>query len=120
MVQNAQLAGRLFGTHPHDVHLIALPLFHSFGQSVQLNAGLANAATIVLLPRFTPQQALAQMEREQVTFFAGVPTMYHALTEFEPQAGQGQFDLANIAKRLRVAVSGGAPMPAETMRRFEE
>ncbi|HEY3906176.1 MAG TPA: AMP-binding protein [Streptosporangiaceae bacterium] len=126
MIQNAQLSGRLFGTHPHDVHLIALPLFHSFGQSVQLNAGLANGATIVLLPRFTPEQALTQMEREQVTFFAGVPTMYHALTEFDPASagGQGkggvQLDLARIAARLRVTVSGGAPMPAETMRRFEE
>ncbi|HET7015206.1 MAG TPA: long-chain fatty acid--CoA ligase [Streptosporangiaceae bacterium] len=111
MVQNAQLAGRLFGTHSRDVHLIALPLFHSFGQSVQLNAGLASAATIVLLPRFSAEQALAQMEREKVTFFAGVPTMYHALTEH-----QGGATLAG----LRVAVSGGAPMPAETMRRFEE
>ena len=73
MVQNAQLSGRLFGAHPHEVHLIALPLFHSFGQSVQLNAGLANGATIVLLPRFTPEQALTQMEREQVTFFAACP-----------------------------------------------
>jgi len=118
MVQNAQLAGRLFGHHPHDVHLIALPLFHSFGQSVQLNAGLANGATIVLLPRFSPEQALAQMEREQVTFFAGVPTMYHALTEYDPAGSQ--LDLAKIAARLRVAVCGGAPMPAHTMRTFEE
>src|SRR5215472_14742232 len=55
MVQNAQLAGRLFGTHPHDVHLIALPLFHSFGQSVQMNAGLANGATLVLMPRFSAE-----------------------------------------------------------------
>jgi len=39
MVQNALLANRLFGMHPHDVHLVALPLFHSFGQSVQMNAG---------------------------------------------------------------------------------
>src|SRR5215469_15841516 len=79
MVQNALLANRLFGLHPHDVHLITLPLFHSFGQTVQLNAGFATGATVVLLPRFDPGQALALMEREQVTFFAGVPTMYHAL-----------------------------------------
>ncbi len=119
MVHNALLAPRIFGPHPHDVHLLALPLFHSFGQSVQMNAGFASGATIVLLARFTAEQALTLMEREHVTFFAGVPTMYHALLGFEA-AGAGQLDLAKIAAGLRVAVSGGAPLPAEVMRRFEE
>ncbi len=117
MVQNALLADRMFGTHPHDVHLIALPLFHSFGQSVQLNAGFANGATIVLLPRFGTEQALAVMQRERVTFFAGVPTMYHALIGCQTAE---RYDLAGIAAALRIAVSGGAPLPAEVMRRFEE
>ena len=40
----------MFGLHPHDVHLLTLPLFHSFGQTVQMNAGFATGATIVLLP----------------------------------------------------------------------
>src|SRR6516225_1994524 len=115
MVQNALLANRLFGLHPHDVHLITLPLFHSFGQTVQLNAGFATGATVVLLPRFDAGQALALMEREQVTFFAGVPTMYHALLHCADTP-----DIDAIADRLRVAVSGGAALPAELMRRFEE
>jgi long-chain acyl-CoA synthetase len=115
MVQNALLANRLFGLHPHDVHLVALPLFHSFGQTVQMNAGLATGATLVLLPRFDAGQALALMEREQVTFFAGVPTMYHALLHCDSGAG-----LEAIAARMRVAVSGGAALPAEVMRRFED
>ena len=113
MVQNAQLAGRLFGTHSHDVHLIALPLFHSFGQSVQMNSGLATGATLVLMPRFSAAQALAIMEDHKVTFFAGVPTMYHALLGCESES-------AGIADHLRVAVSGGAAMPGEIMRRFEK
>jgi long-chain acyl-CoA synthetase len=115
MVQNALLANRLFGLHPHDVHLITLPLFHSFGQTVQLNAGFATGATVVLLPRFDAGQALALMQRERVTFFAGVPTMYHALLHCEDAP-----DIAAIADRLRVAVSGGAALPAELLRRFEE
>jgi len=115
MVHNALLGPRLFGTHPHDVHLLTLPLFHSFGQSVQMNSGLARGATLVLLPRFTADQALEIMDRENVTFFAGVPTMYHALLNCETGA-----DLAKIAATLRIAVSGGAPLPAEVMRQFEE
>jgi long-chain acyl-CoA synthetase len=117
MVHNALLGPRLFGTHPHDVHLLTLPLFHSFGQSVQMNQGLSRGATIVLLPRFSAEQALGLMERENVTFFAGVPTMYHALLNCE---SADQFDLEKIAATLRVAVSGGAPLPTEVMRQFEE
>ena len=59
------------------------------------------------------------MEREQVTFFAGVPTMYHALTELDGQRAS-RVRPGQDRRPLRVAVSGGAPMPAETMRRFEE
>src|SRR5690348_908830 len=35
VVHNALLANRLSGLHPHDVHLLVLPLFHSSGQIVQ-------------------------------------------------------------------------------------
>ena len=35
-----------------DVHLLTLPLFHSFGQTVQMNAGFAVGSTLVLMPRF--------------------------------------------------------------------
>jgi len=117
MVHNALLANRLFGLHPHDVHLTVLPLFHSFGQTVQMNAGFATGATVVLMPRFDAGQALELMQAEQVTFFAGVPTMYHALLNCEPA---GRFDIPTIAARMRIAVSGGAALPVELMRRFEE
>jgi long-chain acyl-CoA synthetase len=117
MVHNALLANRLFGLHPHDVHLIVLPLFHSFGQTVQMNAGLATGATLLLLPRFDAAQALELMQAEQVTFFAGVPTMYHALLNCDDT---DRFDLKAIAAGLRLAVSGGAALPVELMRRFEE
>ena len=117
VVHNALLANRLFGPHPHDVHLLVLPLFHSFGQIVQMNAGFAACATIVLLPRFDAATVLELMQSEQVTFFAGVPTMYHALLNCEET---GRFDIEKIAAHIRVAVSGGAALPVEVMRRFEE
>lgn len=66
---------KLFGEAEHDVHLIALPLFHSFGQVVQMNAGIASQATLVLLPRFDAPSALALMRHHAVSFFAGVPRM---------------------------------------------
>jgi long-chain acyl-CoA synthetase len=117
MVHNALLANRTFGPHPHDVHLVTLPLFHSFGQSVQMNAGFATRATLVLVPRFEPGPALSLMQQEQVTFFAGVPTMYWALLTC---ADADRFDLEKIAGAMRIAVSGGAALPVEVMQRFED
>ncbi|MET7436993.1 long-chain-fatty-acid--CoA ligase [Streptomyces sp. NPDC004082] len=122
MTLNALTCQQLFGEAghaqqvEHDVHLITLPLFHSFGQSVQMNAGLAARATLVLLPRFQARAALTLMERHSVTVFAGVPTMYWALLQDEARG----VDLPRVAKNLRFAVSAGAALPVEIHRRFDE
>ncbi|MET9724592.1 AMP-binding protein [Streptomyces zaomyceticus] len=65
---NVLTCRKLFGEIEHDVHLITLPLFHSFGQVDQMNAGIASRATLVLLPRFAARSALALMQRHAVTF----------------------------------------------------
>ena len=116
MLLNARLSESMYPKMDHDVHLITLPLFHSFGQSVQMNAGLYNRATLVLLPRFTPDATFSLMERESVTIFAGVPTMYWALLN---HPGAEKYDLEKIARHLRLCVSGGAAMPVEVMKAFE-
>ncbi|SNQ49821.1 Long-chain-fatty-acid--CoA ligase [Frankia canadensis] len=117
MVLNAQVCTRVFQAAAHDAHLVCLPLFHSFGQTVHLNAGLLSGATLHLLPRFEPEAALATMERAAITFFAGVPTMYWALLR-QVSSAEDQ-DMARIAGNLRISVCGGAPMPAELLRDVE-
>jgi long-chain acyl-CoA synthetase len=117
MVMNARLADNLFGKADHDIHLITLPLFHSFGQTVQMNAGFYTGATLSLLPRFDAGAALGIMQRDNVTFFAGVPTMYWAILN-HPDAEK--FDLKQISENLRLSVSGGAAMPLDVMQAFEE
>jgi long-chain acyl-CoA synthetase len=117
LLLNARLSETMYPKADHDVHLITLPLFHSFGQTVQMNAGIYNRATLVLLPRFSPQAALHLMDEENITFFAGVPTMYWAMLHY-PQANQ--YDLQKIARTLRITVSGGAAMPVEVMKAFNE
>jgi long-chain acyl-CoA synthetase len=117
LLLNALACNRLFQSRPgEDTHLLVLPLFHSFGSTVNLNAGFATAATLVLLPRFDPAAAVRLLETESVTFFAGVPTMYwgllNALTE--------DVDVARIAGNMRVAVSGGASLPIEIIKAVEE
>ncbi len=118
MVMNARVcADNLFPTIDHPVHLITLPLFHSFGQTVQMNTGFYQGASISLLPRFDPDAALAIMERDNVSSFAGVPTMYWAILHY-PHADK--YDLEKIARNMQIAVSGGSAMPVEVMRAFGE
>ena len=99
-----------------DVHLVALPLFHSFGQTVQLNAGFGLGATLVLMARFDPAQALTLMDEEEVTFFAGVPTMYWGLLK----ALTDDVDVDKIAGNLRRAVAGGSALPVEILKQVKE
>ncbi len=96
-----------------DVVLGALPLFHSFGQTVSMNASLRVGATLTLLPKFDPGEALEIMQRDEVTHFYGVPTMYGALLHHPGREG---YDTST----LRICITGGASMPVEVLRGFEE
>ena len=116
MTLNALATRDMVGFGPSDVALAVLPLFHSFGQTVIMNTAFASGATITLLPRFTPDAALGILQRDHVTIFAGVPTMYWALMSY-PDADK--FDLAKIKDTLRVAVSGGSALPLEVIKGFE-
>ena len=100
----------IFG--PGNVSLSALPLFHSFGQTSNQNSSIMGGAAMSYLERFDPEAALEVMERDRVTQFAGVPTMYFALLNFE---GAERYDLSS----LKYCYSGGAPMPVEVMKDFD-
>lgn len=96
-----------------DVALAALPLFHSFGQTVIQNAFLMHGAAISLLPRFTPKDALQLIEGHKVSFFAGVPSMYIALLN-DPTTTPDKL------ATLKCAVSGGAALPTEVLNQFHD
>ncbi len=95
-----------------DVILGALPLFHSFGQTAAMNAGMMAGVCLTLLPRFDPVKALQIMERDRVTVFLGVPTMYSAMLAVP--AGERP-----DTSSLRTCISGGASLPVEVLRAFE-
>ena len=117
LILNALTCNRLFGTKPGtDTHLLVLPLFHSFGSTVNMNAGFATAATLVLLPRFDAAAAVRLLEQENVTFFAGVPTMYWGLLN----ALTDDVDVERIAANMRVAVAGGSSLPVEIIKEVRE
>ena len=100
---------------PEDVVMGCLPLFHVFGMTCALNTAVSTGAALTMIPRFEPGRALEVMERDRVTVFEGVPTMYGAMLASATSAGRVP-DLST----LRTAVSGGASLPLDLMRRFEE
>jgi long-chain acyl-CoA synthetase len=125
MRDNASLGREIWGIDPEQPErfLLVLPLFHSFGQTVVQNAGTATGSTIVMLPRFEAAAALRLMQDEEITFFAGVPTMYWGLLgalKDAQSSGDGSIDVQKIAANLRIAAAGGSALPVEVHRNFKE
>ncbi len=117
MHDNAAAGKHLFGADADrpDTYLCVLPLFHSFGQTVIQNGAFAFGGTVVMLPRFEAHAALALMASEEVTFFAGVPTMYWGLLG----ALDDTVDVVRLAANLRVAAAGGSALPVEVHKEFQ-
>jgi long-chain acyl-CoA synthetase len=114
LTRNASLTARtLIYAGPDDVVMGCLPLFHVFGLTCGLNATIAGGATLTLLPRFDSAKALEIVGRDKVTIFEGVPTMYAAMLH-DPASAQAD------TSSLRTCISGGAAMPVEIMRGFEQ
>jgi long-chain acyl-CoA synthetase len=114
LLRNAEIAGQtMTEVREGDVVLGSLPLFHSFGQTVSMNGSLRQGACLTLLPKFDPGDALATIQRDRVTHFQGVPTMYGALLHHPERES---FDTST----LRSCVTGGASMPVEVLRGFED
>ena len=97
--------------------LITLPLFHTTGQTVQMNTNIYAGNRVVLLPRFEPQSTLDTMVKEKVNFWVGVPTMYWALLKYAAETG---YDISRVKENMKVCTSGGAPMPIEVMKEFQD
>jgi long-chain acyl-CoA synthetase len=98
---------------PDDVIMGCLPLFHVFGLTCSLNAGVLAGACLTLIPRFDGGKALSVIQRDGVTVFQGVPTMFSAMLH---QPDRDGYDVSS----LRLCVSGGSAMPVEVLRSFEE
>jgi long-chain acyl-CoA synthetase len=112
LFMNCTVAGELFEFRDDDIGLAVLPLFHVFGLSSVLNTSVRFGGTIVLVPRFEMAPVIDAIEKHGCTIFSGVPTMYFAMLE-QDLSGR---DLSS----LRVGVSGGAAIPGEVIRAFEE
>lgn len=115
LLLNAILSTNVITTRADDTQLIVLPLFHIFAMTCLMNAGIYKGASSILLPRFDAEAVLGLMQKHEVSIFAGVPTMYWGLLNYE----NTKFDLDSISANLRMAVSGGASLPVQVLEDFE-
>jgi long-chain acyl-CoA synthetase len=113
LVAAAAIAAATLPMLETDTHLAVLPLFHIFGMIGDMHAPLLSGGVIVLLPRFNIEEVAKSIQKEKATVFCGVPTMYIAVNNY---ADVSKFNL----RAVRLAFSGGAPLPVAVRRRFNE
>jgi long-chain acyl-CoA synthetase len=110
---NARDVAEYLSFNPDDRIIATLPVFHVFALTVVVNAPLFMGATILLVPRFSPQDIFNIAKEQKATVFAGVPTMYNFLYQFPEGIEE---DLSSI----RLAISGGSSLPVALLHNFEE
>jgi long-chain acyl-CoA synthetase len=113
LYMNADIPGRLFDVKPDDIVLTVLPLFHVFGLSSILDICVRFGCTMSLVPRFSPAAVLKAIQRDRITIFEGVPTMFADVLSYPDL---DSYDLSS----LRIAISGGASIPAPVLDAFEQ
>lgn len=102
-----------WGLRPDDVAILNAPLFHTGGLNVFTTPLVYIGGASILCSAFDPDQVFDLLEREQVTLFFGVPTMFIRLQQHS-RWGQADFS------RCRIVISGGAPCPMPVFERFFE
>lgn len=113
LANNAMTVADMRSTNPSDVVFGVLPLFHIYGQTSTFNASIYLGLTIRLWPQFNAEELFSAIEEEESSILIAVPTIFNRLVELadvRPPRRSG----------LRFCVSGGASLPVEVLRRFED
>ena len=110
---NVAQRDRVVPTRDGERVLVMTPLYHVYATSMGLWLAPNARGTMVLMPRYTPQDALAAIEAERISFFSGSPTIYHTLLA-APEALRTDF------ASVECAFSGSAALPAATLERWAE
>jgi len=115
LASNAEMSSDIVpgGIRSDDRQLGVLPLFHIYGMTVVMNATLFEGGAYYPLPSWDAQQALSLVDEEELTLMHGVPAMYNDVIN---QPNAEEFSLSS----LRLCGVGGAGIPIEVLRRFEE
>ena len=113
LASNAQTVADMRRTEPGDVVLGVLPFFHIYGQTSIFNSSVYLGLTVRLWEHFEANEVFAAIQEEPSCILIAVPTIFNRLAEMaaeKPPTRSG----------LRFCVSGGASLPVEVLKRFEQ
>jgi fatty-acyl-CoA synthase len=118
MISHRMISWNVLNTVIHDLHhddiyLNIYPLFHTGGLFAYMSSQIVFGNTTVLTRQFDPEQVLNLIEREKVTVFAGVPTMFQMMTQ------AANWESADLSS-LRFCTSGGAPLPVPLVEKYTQ
>jgi fatty-acyl-CoA synthase len=113
IVFNAVSAELGFGLRPHDVQMLAVPLFHVTGLNTILPAVIRQRSRAVITATPSPMEQLRLVERHGITTLFGVPTLYIMM------AGLGGIERMRLDS-LRIIAYSGAPMPEQAIRKLRD
>jgi len=113
LANNAMTVADMRSTDPGDVVFGVLPLFHIFGQTSAFNSSIYLGLTIRLWAHFDAEELFLAIEEEESSILIAVPTILNRLVELADVRPPRQ-------SGLRFCISGGASLPVEVLRRFED
>jgi long-chain acyl-CoA synthetase len=102
-----------YGLRESDIAIAALPMVHVFSIASPFFGSLSSGGSVVVVDRFKAQTIFEMIEKYRVTWFPGVPTMFILLLNSLPENTR---DISS----LRMGLSGGASLPVEVLRKWEE
>lgn len=109
LISNAQAISEALLLTEKDNSLCALPMFHSFAWTVAVLASLLKGGIVTIVEAFMPKEVISTITEQGVTVVSGVPAMYN----FYISLGSAQ-----AFEKVRLFVSGGAPLPVEVLNQF--
>lgn len=97
----------------HEKMMAVLPFFHVFSMTVCMNMSVLAGMEIVTIPRFDLVDALKTINKQKPQYMPAVPAIFNAINNYKDIS---KYDL----KTLKFCISGGAPLPVEVKKKFEE
>jgi long-chain acyl-CoA synthetase len=120
MLSEQNLLANMDGVHqvfPLDITqekmLLALPLFHAYGQIIALYA-FSCRVPLFLVPNFSPKKIVQILTEQEITVLPLVPTFFSLILGSVAKLGPEPF------KNLKYCVSGGAALPAKLLGKIQE
>jgi len=114
LVSDALAAGEALKLRPSaERFLVVLPMFHAFASMVGMIIPLLHGSALVPVPKFDPSLTAETIDATDATIFLGVPSMYNLLLRLPEK-------YTSAIQKLRFCASGGAAMPGEIMKQFED